>query len=215
MVHSTNELASMGETMQEAEPTVLGLVTTSEENHGLGTSTKTTLEDKGLPKRPLLRQSASDVVGHQTPNTTAMPMDPLTHFPKPTVTQTADVTLSSIYEGEGISPRQISPQPASDSSSSAIDLGLHHTADPAVPLVDSSSTWDPSTVSILPLADVMVPSVGTTGGSGGSPSVLGPIQLPSLTRSVRTPISMAIARIDGMAWLGTIAAGKRLYRFIE
>lgn len=215
MVHSTNEPAAMGETMPEAEPTVLALVTASEENHGLGTSTKTTLEDKGLTKPSLLRQSASDEVGHQTPNTTAMPMDPLTHSPKPTVTQMADVSLSSIYDGEGMSSPQISPQPASDSSSSATALGLHHTADPAVPLVERSSTWDPSTASILPLADVMVPTAGTTGGSGESPSVLGPIELPSFTRSMRTLTSVATAGMDGVAWLGTITAGKRLYRFIE
>ncbi|KQK78093.1 hypothetical protein AAES_118147 [Amazona aestiva] len=215
MVRIANEPAAIGGTMQEAEPTVLGLVTASEENHGLGTSTKTTLEDKGLPRPRFLRQSASDEVGHQTPNTTAMPMDLLTHSSKPTVTQTADVSLSSIKEGEGVSSPQISPQPASDSSSSATDLGLHHTADPAVPPVDRSSTWGSSIDSILALADVTVPSVGTTGGSGGSPSVLGPTELPSLTGSMRTPTSMATAGMDGIARLGIIAAGKRFYRFIE
>lgn len=215
MVHGTNELAARGGTMQEAEPTVLGLATASEENHGLGTSTTTTLEDKVLPRPSLFRQSASGEVGHQTPNTTVMPMEPLTHAPKPTETQMADVPLSSIYEGESMTSPQISPQTASDSSSSATDLDLHHTADPPVRPVDRSSMWGPSTASILALADVMVPNVGSTVGSGGSPSVLGPIKLPRLPRSMRAQTAMANTGTAGVAWLGTITVGKRFYRFIE
>ena len=230
MAHSTNELAATGGTPQEAEPTVLGLATASEEHGGPGTSRKTTPEDRVLSRPPLLRQGAADEVGHQPANTTAAPTEPSTHTPKPTMTQTADTSLSPIYKGEGANSPQTSPQmapnaqghsrpPAPDSSSSATDSGLHHTADPAVPPADRRSTWGPSTAAVLALADLVAPGVGGTGGPGGSPSVLGPMGPPGLTCSMRaacggTQTSTATTGMAGMAGMGTITAGKRFNRFI-
>ncbi|CAM9735091.1 unnamed protein product [Bubo scandiacus] len=219
-VHSTNELAVMGGTPQEAEPTVLGPVTALKENHSPGTSRRTTLEDRVF-LRPHLRRGTADEVGHQPTKTTAVPTEPSTHTPKPTVTQMADTLASSIYTGEGMNSPQISPQttpnaegcsppPAPDNSSSATDSGLHHTVDPAVPLAGSSSTRGPFTASVLVLADLVAPGVGGTGGPGGSPLVLGSMQLPSHPRSMtdacgEKQTSMATAGMAGMAWLGTIA----------
>lgn len=230
MLHGTNELAVMGGMPQEAEATALGRATASQENRGPGTSRKTTPEDRGLPRLPPLRPGAADEVGRQPANTTAVPTELSTHTPKPTTARTAGTSLSPIYEGEGVNSPQTSRQmapnaegcsspPAPDSSSGATDLGLHHTADPAVPPADRNSMCGLSTAAVLALAGLAAPRVGGMGGPKGTPSVLGPMGLLGFTHSRKaayggTQTSMATVGTAGMAWMGTIAAGMRFYRFI-
>jgi len=230
VAHGTNEPAAMGGILQEAKPTVLGLATPSEENRGPPITRKTTPEDRVLPRPPLLRQDAVDEVGHQPANITTAPMEASTHIPKPTMTQTADTSLAPIYKGDSTNSPETSPQtapnaegrsppPAPESSSSATESGLHHTADPAVPSVDKSSTGGPSAVAILAPTDLTVPEMRAMGGPGGRPSDLSLTGPPSLACSMRTDCgrtqtSMATTGMAGMACLGTTAAGKRFYRFI-
>lgn len=207
---------------QEAKPTALG-PTTASENQGLATSRKATPEDRAVPRPPLLRRDTAGEVGHHPATTTAVPTEPSTHTPEPTVTPTVDTSVSPIYEGEGANSPQTAPKakgdsrpPAPASFSGTIDLGFLHAADPSVPPAGSGSSQDPSAAAVSALENLPAPSTEGPGQAGRSPSALGPTGLSGPPRSMRVASSttQSSTATTSTTWLGTTAAGKRFYRFI-
>lgn len=223
-MHSADHLAAMGGT-QKADPAALGPAT-AWENRGLAASRKTTPAGRAVPRPPLLRRGAAGEADHH-PTTTSVPKEPSTHTPKPTVTPTADTSVSPIYEGEDANSPQTSPQtapkakgdsrpPALASFSGTIELGIHHRADPPVPPAGRGSTQDPSAAAGLALENLTAPSVEGTGQAGRSPSVLGATGLPGPPHSTRVASSrtQSSTATATTTWLGTTATGKGFYRFI-